>query len=230
MKGQYDWNWAAAEKECRRALELNPRYSLAHWWLGHQLAQLGCFEEANAEFQQAQELDPLSPDIRFYAAWPAFYAHHFEGAVSQLQSLLELDPSYNQAYSLLGETYEQQGDFARATTAIQKSHELGGGVWVQAARARVLAKSGHADEAREVIADLEALWKQHDVTRYVTPYALASIHVSLGDTDHAFEWLGSACAERCEDIALIGIDPRMDALRGDSRFHDALRCAGLASD
>jgi tetratricopeptide (TPR) repeat protein len=183
-------------------------------------------DEATSELQRAQELDPLSSEIRFQAAWPSYYAHRYEETIGMLQALREMDPKYSETSTLLGETYEQQRKFKEAETALGRAiEESSNAGWALSALGRVYGSEGKKAEAQAVLARLQERAKSH----YVTPYGVATIYASLGETDRAFEYMSRACQERCEDMILLLVDPRVQPLRTDDRFQELLRCAGFSS-
>jgi tetratricopeptide (TPR) repeat protein len=224
VKAQYDFEWAEAMTTLQRAIRLNPGDATAHHWFGYVLMELGHFEEAEREFQKAAELDPMTIGTQWHATWPSFYRGDYPRTVSSLKELLAKDASAWSTYSLLGETYEQMGDYDEAIVELRKALALGGNPWVLAAIGRTHAKAGRRDSAMAVLRQLEHLAQG----TYVSPYGAASIHAALGDADRAFELLERALSQHSEDIVLIKIDPRLEPLRTDRRFADLVRRIGLA--
>ena len=217
----YDFDWAAGEREFKRAIELNPSYATAHALYGVFQIQQGQLDDAARLLARAQELDPLSLDTRWFVSWVPFYARDWNGAVAQLQGLCRMDSTYYPAIGLLGETLEQQGDLAGAEAALRTALRLDGNPWLEAALGRVYAKSGRTAQAGAILAGLLA---RRD---YVTPYGIATLYASLGEEDHAFAQLNQAFDDHCEDLGFLKIDPRVDALRADPRFEALFRRVGL---
>jgi tetratricopeptide (TPR) repeat protein len=120
----YDWDWAGAEKEFKRAIELNPRYAGAHQWYGGYLEMMGRAAESLAERREALALDPLSVTINFELALAFYYARDYERAIQQFRKTLELDPNFPLVYAHLPAAYEQKGMYAEAIAGFQKGITL----------------------------------------------------------------------------------------------------------
>ena len=223
VAGQYDFDGRAAEPEFRRAIELNSNSSLARFYYGYWLNEMGRFDEAQVQLSKARELDPLASYIRWLSTWPLFYQGRYDQLVPELQSLIAVDPQFADSYVLLGEVYEQKRDYPGALAELRKAVNLGTHPWALAAIGRVHAESGARDSAFAVIRRLEDLAKE----QYVTPYGIASIYAGLGNHDRAFELLERAYRERSEDLLLLKVDPRVAGLRSDPRFDRLLRRLGL---
>jgi tetratricopeptide (TPR) repeat protein len=219
----YDWDFRRAEAEFRRGIATGSSSATAHIWYGWYLGQRGRFDEARVQFAQAHALDPLSSYANWLETWPDFYQRRFDQTAASLLDLIALHPDYADAYSLLGETREQQGDLVQALVQLRKAESLGTHAWTLAAIGRVQAEAGHRDSALAVISELARRPK----SEFVSPYCVASIYAALGDANHAFQWLERAVHERSEDLLLLGVDPRMDRLRSDPRCTALLRRVGL---
>ncbi len=223
VAAHYDWAWDRSEREFREAIRLNPSSAMAHRWYGHAMVDMNRLDEARQELEAALRLEPTAFN-QWYAAWVPFYAGRYDSAGARLEAILREDPRFWAAWSLLGETYEMQGDYPRALDALERARP-DGNPWVVAAIARIQARQGKRAEALRTLRSLDAVARE----RYVTPYGLASVHAALGDSDRAFELLEQAFRERCEDIALLKVDPRMASLRGDARYGRLLRRIGLGT-
>lgn len=221
----YEWNWPAAEQAFRRAIELNPEYGDAHQRYGIYLTAMGRFAEAHAALARAQELDPLSRIIATIAGYPSYYSRDFDAAVRQFRHVSQIDPNFSMAHFRLGLTYAQQGKLDEALTELTLSKGLSNDRDVVAALGRVHAMRGERAQAESAIAEL------HERSRdtFVSPYQLAVIYVALGDGARAFEWLEKALVDRSYWIIYLNVDPALDPLRGDARFDDLRRRAGLLS-
>jgi len=216
----YDWDWVGAEKEYKRAIELNPGYATAHQWYAMYLSEMGRHNEAIAETKRAQELDPLSLIINVHGGYIFFFARQYDEAIAQCRRTLELNPGFYQAHVYLGWPYEQQKLYAQAISEYQKAIALEPGNPALAAElARACAAAGKRTEALKVISQLKELSKQ----RYVSPYLMAQIHAALGDIDQACAWLEKAYEERSGELCTLKVDPRNDPLRSAPRFQDLLR-------
>ena len=220
IKSEYEWDWLGAEREFKRAIELNPNYATAHHWYSDYLGEMGRHEEAIAEIKRAQQLDPLSLIINTVAGVRFHWARRYDEAVEQLRKTLEMDPNFAVAHHWLGQVYEQMGQHESAIAEHQKAiRASGGSSQAVAALGHAYAAAGKRNEALRILADLNERRK----TAYVSPYDIAVIHVALGEKDQAFEWLEKAYQERAAPIVVLKVDPRLDPLRSDPRFQGLLR-------
>ena len=211
-----EWNWAAAEGEFRRAIDVNPNYPTAHAWYGLCLSGLGRFEEDVAQRTRAVQLDPVSPVWNAGLGDALGRAGRLPEAVRQLQKTLELDPDLLQAHSYLGEVYLREGRNDEAVAEFQKAKGNG-------SLGYAYAVSGHPGEARRVLAELERLATQ----RYVSPLDFAVVHAGLGQRDQAFSWLEKAFDDKVARLSGVRADPRLASLHADPRFADLLRRMNL---
>jgi len=222
----YDWDWPAAEREFKRAIELNPRYAPAHEWYGWYLSATGRFREAEAEKKRALELEPLSLIINFEVALASYLSRNYDQAIDQFQKTLELDANFPPPHTFLGAAYEQKGMFEEAIAAFQRaipvtqSHAK---VLAMAGLAHVYAVSGRKTEARKILGELQRL-SEHS---YVPATDVALVYAGLGDKDKAFAWLDKAYEEHSFSLSNLKVEPRFDPLRSDPRFADLLRRIGL---
>jgi len=225
VKSTQDWDWSGAEAEYLRALALDPRYSTAHHWYSVScLAPLGRLDEALEQMLVAQALDPISSIIARDVALVHYYRHDLGAALDQCDHNVELNPHFPPAYWILGLVQEQRGDFDESAAAFQRAIQLSPqSPKMHAALARTLALSGKSGEARRILAELYELAEK----RYVSPSDLASLHFALEDRDRGFEWLTRAFRDRSFEVMCIGVDPRFDSVRDDSRFAPLVRQLGL---
>jgi TolB-like protein len=222
----YDWDWPGAEKEFKRAIELNPRYAIAHQWYGDYFEVMGRHNEAIAEERRALELDPLSLTINFELGLAFYYARNYDQAIEQFQKTLELDPNFPPPHQFLPAAYEQKGMYGEAIAGFQKGiTPRGGSEWPMSAPGlgHVYAVSGKKAEARTVLNELKQLSGQE----YVPAYDIALIYAGLGEKDQAFAWLEKAYEERSFPMAWLKVEPQWDSLRSDPRFADLVRRVGL---
>jgi serine/threonine protein kinase/Flp pilus assembly protein TadD len=217
---KYDWDWVGAEKEFKRAIELNPSYATAHHWYAGYLSAMGRHNEAIAEAKRAQELDPLSLIINTTGGLVFFYARRYDEAIAQWRSTLELNAGFYPAHLYLGRAYEQQKLYEQAISEYQKALAPGQGNPALAAHlARGYAAAGKRTEALKIISNLRELSKR----RYVSSYVIAQIYTALGDTSRAFQWLDKAYQDRDTWLDWLKAEPGFDSLRSDPRFQDLLR-------
>jgi len=226
LRSVYDWSWAEAERDFRRALELDPGYATAHhWYAVNYLAALRRFDEAREEIRIAHELDPLSLPISVSAGLISFFAAQFDQALEAFQRTLELDDSFAVAHLFRGQTYACMGRGEEALISLRRAVELSGGApEAHAALAHACAVSGREAEARRLLAELLALRRR----RYVSASLVAQVYAGLGERDQALAWLEQAHAERAADLAWVGVRPLFDSLRGEPRLAALLAKMGLS--
>jgi serine/threonine protein kinase len=214
-----DYDFAGAEREFKRAIELNPNYTSAHQWYGSLLTSLGRTEDALVEHRRALEIEPLSLVMNYTYAASLFYARRYDEAIAQAKKTLELDMNSLGAHFLLGSAFVSKGDYAQAVDAFAKSRELSG----DHASAEVIrenfAKGGWQMFLRGVLKDEAS----------VDSYTLAQVHVLLGNKDEAFAQLNKSYGIREPALTRLKVDPRFDPLRDDPRFADLLRRMNLFS-
>jgi TolB-like protein/DNA-binding winged helix-turn-helix (wHTH) protein/Flp pilus assembly protein TadD len=221
VKAQYDLDRAGGERELRRAIELNPNYSIAHLMYGTVLGEEGRSEEALAQVKQAFELDPLSLGTNRALAISFYGARQYEKAIEQQQKTLELDPNSFLARDDLGWMFVQNGMYGEAIAEFDsllarspENTDVLSGLGLAYARAK------RKSDARNVLAKLNDLSKR----KFVPGQCPAVIYAGLGEKDRAFEWLEKAYEQR--SVEGLG-DPVYDSLRSDPRFHDLERRIGI---
>ncbi|HTG95135.1 MAG TPA: protein kinase [Pyrinomonadaceae bacterium] len=220
----YEWNWTDAEKEFKRALELNPRYALTHQWYGGYLERTGHVTEAISERKLALELDPLSAITIFELGMNFLYAQNYDQAIAQFQRCLELDPDFPAAHQFLPIAYVRKGMYEEALAKIREAPE-GAGVNITGVPGYVYAVSGHISDAKKELEELKRLRK----TEYIPAVSLAVICAGLGERDEALSWLEKAFEERAFQMQLLQLDPRLESLRDDPRFKELVRKVGFPS-
>jgi serine/threonine-protein kinase len=199
----YDWDLVGAEREFKRAIELNPNYATAHQWHGTVYEVKGLFEEALDERKQALVLDPLSLAVNAYVGRAFYFARQYDQAIEQLLRTLELDPTFAQAHSFLGQAYLQKKMYREAIAEFKKAS------MTDKDNTAYLSLLGHAyalfGARREALTILDTL-KVQNKQRDGIPYCLSLIYAGLGKRELALEWLQEACEER---------DPSMIHLKGE---------------
>jgi TolB-like protein/DNA-binding winged helix-turn-helix (wHTH) protein len=220
----YDWDWTGAEKEYKRAIELNPRYAIAHQWYGGCLAAMGRRNESIVERKRAQELDPLSLIINFELGVALYYARDYDQAIEQFQKTLELDKNFPPAHNSLSVVYGQKGMFGEAIAGFKIAIPMKGGSEISlGGLGHVYAVSGKTMEARKVIEKLKQLSEQE----YVPATSIALVYAGLGEKDQAIAWLDKGYEQRAFQMQWLKIEPRWDSLRSDPRFQYLMRRVGL---
>jgi tetratricopeptide (TPR) repeat protein len=222
----YDWDWPSAEKEYKRAIELNPRYAIAHQWYGGWFQVMGRGNEAIAERKRAQELDPLSPIVTFELGLAFYYARDYDQAIEQFHKTLELDQNFPPAQQFLPAAYEQKGMYAEAIAGFKRAIPLmGGSEWslTRGGLGHIYAVSGKKSEALAVLDEL----KQISAREYMPATSVALVYAGLGEKDQAFAWLEKGYEERSFQMQWLTLEPRWDSLRSDPRFANLVRRMGL---
>jgi TolB-like protein/DNA-binding winged helix-turn-helix (wHTH) protein/Tfp pilus assembly protein PilF len=220
LKESFDWDWAGAEAEYKRALDLNPNYATGHHWYAEFLAGHARFEQAAAEMNKALELDPISPVIATTVAEMSCRTGHCKEAIDQYQRVLQMHPGYSQASYLLAEAYARLGRYDEAIAQIDRAKalpDLNPG-WASATRAYAAAMSGRRQEALSLLARV-----RKETNRQYVDYMLATVYASLGNTDEAFASLERARRVHDVSLLLVQADYRLDTLKGDPRFKGFLR-------
>ncbi|HKQ04570.1 MAG TPA: tetratricopeptide repeat protein [Blastocatellia bacterium] len=219
----YHWDYAAAEREFKRALELNPGSADAHLWYGEYLALMGRFEESVAAMKRAAQLDPLTPFVVIHPGFPSYLAGRYDEAIAYAQKGLEIDPNVRMIHIDLGLCYAMKGDAVRSIAELQRAIELGDhSPAAQTNLAFAYARAGDRATAQQKLK--QAL---SSANGYVVPYFVATVYAALGDREQAFAWLERAYTERSNYLAWLKTDPRLNDLRADPRFADLLRRVGF---
>ena len=222
----YAWEWTDAERELKRALELNPGYARAAFIYGQFLAEQGRLTEAIGQFTRAHELDPLSSEISGWIAFTYYLNHQYDKSIQESKKLLEADRTFYVAHLNLAQAYVQQGRYAEAEAEINQWQILEPALpFPKAFRAHLYAVSGKREAALSI---LQELLKANATQNYLDPYLIATIYTGLSDKEQAFAWLEKAYQARSEDLLNIKSEPRLDNLRTDPRFADLLRRLRLA--
>jgi eukaryotic-like serine/threonine-protein kinase len=220
----HDWDWIGAEKEFKRAIELNPGYPTAHSWYGEYLMAMGRFDEALAEMNRAYELTPQSPLTNLALGSRFFYVRQYPEAIEQCQKTLAMDAAFIPTHVFLGRAYARNGAHEEAIAELRKALELSEGDSNElAALANAYAISHQAGEAQKLLDQL----KERSSQTYVQPSLIATIYVGLGQRDQALDWLQKAYEDRSAGLVYLKIDPAFDDIRSDPRFVDLLRRIGL---
>ena len=216
IKENYDWDWKEAEREYKRAIELNPSYATAHQWYAGFLGAMGRHDESIAENKRAQELDPLSPIIGTDLGTNFCSARQYDKAIEELHKVLEMDPNYIVAHIFLGVAYAGKEMYNEAISELKKASDLSGGdeSLIKVFLGVIYSLSGRKDEAEKVLEEMIELSKQ----RFISPYFIAIINAGLGQNDEVFKWLEKAYEERDHWMPSLKVFPVLDSVRSDPRF------------
>jgi serine/threonine-protein kinase len=211
----YDWDWEGAAAEFRRAIDLDPRYATAHQWYAFLLASRGRLEEALVEGHTAQELDSSSVSVRRSLAWIYYYARRYEPARYHLSRAIAMNPGAEETYRVLGLTLAIDGQLDEAERVLREAVSMAGsGSYTSATLGFALARAGKRAEGEELLARLEEERRKG----YVSPVALATLYLGLGQHDRALDWAEKAYEERRGWLAYLTVNPLLDPVRGNPRF------------
>jgi TolB-like protein/Tfp pilus assembly protein PilF len=222
---QQEWDWAGAEREYQRAIELNPSDPLARIWYAIYLYAMQRFEEAVAQAERAQRLDPVSPLVNTWAGAAYFFAGRPEEAMVSWQKALELDPSYSDASIVLARTYVTKGLYLQAIAELQKALIFNPREpFVVGALAHAYARAGQREEALKLLGELKRIEAERGS---IPTFSFIWAYAGLNDKEHAFAWLEKSYEERRDRMVWLNVDPLLDPLRPDPRFHELVRRVGL---
>ena len=221
---QYDWNWPAAEVAFRRALELNPRYPVAHQFYADYLKAMGRFPEAIEHMKTALDLDPGSLAINTGLGHVLYLSRQYDEAIRQYRKAVDMDPKFVLSHLWFGRPYLQKGMYAEALAEVSEAVRLSGeSTMALGVLGHVYGSAGQRNEAEALLRKLQ----DRASLSYVASYWIALICVGLGDKDQAFEWLERALQERSSWLVWSGVEPRFDSIRPDDRFTLLLGRLGL---
>ena len=211
------WDWADAEKELKKGIELNPNYATAHKFYGNYLSDLGHFEESLATYRRAQELEPLSLIVSANLAEVYLTTGDINAALEQCQRALQLDPDWYYVRQLMALVYLKQGRNAESVVEAEKSVELSKRLGNSLGTLGfIYSQTGRRDEAMALIEELKA---KH-AKQQAYGLELARIYVGLGDKEQAFAWLEKDFQSHSSTLPSWMFIPPLDSLRADPRFKD----------
>jgi eukaryotic-like serine/threonine-protein kinase len=221
----YEWDWPAAEKQLKRALELNPSSAEAHLLYGNYFEALGRSQEALAEVRLAQALDPLSLPVQAAVLFSFMGARQYDQVIEHARRITEREPGFAVGYMVAALAHGEKGEFDPAIEMMEKATKIEDNTTFTAMTAHVHAAKGDRREAEKLLADLKSISSR----RYVCAYELAHAYVKLGDKKQAFEWLEKGERERADCMAWLLSEPWMDPLRSDPRYREIIQRVGLAT-
>ncbi len=220
----FDWDWSVAERELRRALDLNESYEEAHHQFSHLLLTVGRPDESLTESRRALELNPLDLLLNVHLGWHYAMSGQNDRAIAQYKSVLELDSNHYQALRHIGWAYMYSSLHAEAIAALEAANKLEpDNAQAMTALAAAYAAAGRSADARKILQPLEADSPRH----YVSACDIAAVYAALGKAKDAFAWLEKAIEERSPRLVELTLDPIFDPLRSDPRFDGLVRRVGL---
>jgi len=228
IKLSYDWDWAGAEHEFNRAIELNPGYPLAYVMYGQYLTMVGRQTDAVPYFEKAHKLDPLFGQSYRGEGYSCFMAHKYDEAIIQYRKALELEPDAITYFGLVLARAEG-GDYVTAITEAEEATKVDNSPLLLTSLASAYARAGRRADANHVLRRLQELWERQGTapawhtgrSPYVCPYEVAGVYAQLRENDRAFDWLDKAYRNR-SCLYWLRVDPRFDSIRPDPRFQELL--------
>jgi TolB-like protein/DNA-binding winged helix-turn-helix (wHTH) protein/Flp pilus assembly protein TadD len=218
----FDWDWKAAEREYKKAIELSPSYATAHQWYAWHLIVLGKNDEAIAEMRRAENLDPLSLIISADMADVLLVARRYDQSMEQSRKTMEMDAGFAVTHYQFGQVFVQKHMYSEGIAELQRAIALSGGnKTFRSNLAYAYARSGRKDEALEILYDLE----NRSSSGFSNAAEIALVYVGLDDLDKAMIWLEKSYTERFNPSILMR--PCFDPLRSDPRFQKLLGRIGL---
>jgi tetratricopeptide (TPR) repeat protein len=220
---RHGWDWPAAERSYRRALELNPSYATARHWYAEYLMVRGRLDEARRQMQEARRLDPLSPRINLDVGLPDYFAERYEQAAEAARLVAELYPGFAPAHVALQQARERQGRYPEALQALRRAAQaLEADAAPVAEVEAALAAGGPPGYWKAMLQLAERGWPAA-----VSPAHRANMNAALGDSERALEWLERAYADRDDELVWAAVEPWYAPLRGHARFKALLEKMGL---
>ena len=217
----HNWDFAGAEREFRRALELNPSYATGHQWYAHNLNLVGRQSEAIGEMKRTVALDPLSLVANTTLGYQLFSARQYDQAIEQCRKVLEMDPGFASAHFRLGLAYEQKGMVEEAIAEFRKASSEDSSE-IMAALGHAYGIAGKRDDARQIIIQLTQPSKLASKLRYISPYDVAIAYAGLGERDNVLLWLEKAYEEHSWGCLKMRHEPRLDIVRLTPRFQSLI--------
>jgi TolB-like protein/Tfp pilus assembly protein PilF len=216
------WDWTAAEREYKRALELNPNLAEAQRWYSVYLTTQSQHQQAIAAIRRARELDPLSLPVSGDVGWTLLNARQYDDAIAAVKKTLELDQNFARASTYLGYIYAAKGMYSEAIAHYLEAIQLDDrSMSIQIYLGAAYARSGDRPRAQAILKRLQT------TKEYVSPGELAILYGSLGEQEQAFASLERAYAVHDLQLQYLGVDPAFDPLRSDPRFGNLMHRVGL---
>jgi len=211
----YQWDFAGAEREFRRAIELNPRYPTAHQWFAEYLTAVGRFDEAIAEIRLAASLDPLSLIVNSSQAYILYMARRYDESIEQCRRVLDMEPNFPEAVDYLKRAYDQKAMYRESVQMRQRRRQILG---LDSRETPALRAAAAATTPREY-------WRRRVEQELIEsraegllPFEFAELLAQAGEHDRALEWLEKACAQHDFMSMYIRVTPNLDSVRSDPRY------------
>ena len=229
--GEYEWDWAAEERELKRAIQLDPNSSLAHSNYAVHLLTLRHQTEGIQQINTALELDPFAPWQHSIASYVFLGARQYDPAIREARRAVEIDPSFALGHELLAGALGAKGMFGEALTEWLRYLSLDGDAQLARELEGATKKiSSPGDPGHKLALITLSYYQRKSKTRYVEALIIAGAYIDLGDKDRTLEWLNKAYQERSTGLCTALLVPSWDPLRSDPRFQDLLRRMNLPVD
>ncbi len=221
----YEWKFLEAEREFKRAIDLDPNYSTAHQWYAFDLAAMGRLDEAVAELERARQTDPFSAIINTDLAEFLFYDRKYDEALRQARATVEMDPNFAHAHRVMERVYGQRRMFSEAIAEGRRSVELSGGdSWMLLELAHIYLMAGKKTEMQDCLKTAASIGPGGTLP----DEALSAVmYVSLGDPDRGWKVMENLYHGRDGGLILLNADPSFDVLKSDPRFQQLVKRIGL---
>jgi TolB-like protein/DNA-binding winged helix-turn-helix (wHTH) protein/Tfp pilus assembly protein PilF len=218
----FDWDWQTAEREFRRAIELNPNYATAHHWYAEHLTWRGRFDEALQESERARQLDPLSLIVAADNGAILYFSRQYDQAIERWRSVQAMDPDFLRAHLIIG-AYTEKGMYREALAENERLRSKIEPPSFWSWQAYIYGREGQTAEAWRAIEKLLSLNNR----RSVDPFVVGWAYLGLRDKDQAMFWLERAHAQHSIELVTLKVNPIFDFLRQDPRFANLLTSVGL---
>ena len=220
----YDWDWAAAEQEAMRAMELSPNNASAYDVMANYLSTVGRLEDSVSEIDRAHAINPRSVPIMTDRIVITAMARKYDQAIADGRQATASDPDAGSLHAWLSVAYMLAGHYQEGIAEAETGYRLDDNPLHESILAAAYAKGNKRTAAEKVLADVKGKLK----TRYSCSYEVGIAYVFLSRPDTAFQLLEKAYQDRSDCMPMLGVDPRMDAIRSDSRYKELLRRLDLA--
>jgi len=219
----YDWNFPAAARELRTAIELDPANPISHQVLGYYFTAIGALDEALREHQSAVRLNPVDLVDISNIGDIYYYQRRYDEAIRQYRKTLDLDPGFTWARWHLGKALVKKRMFASAIEELEAASRIEPQPWTRATLGYAYASASRASEAIRILDELNA----DSARRYVSPLAVAAIYIGLAQPDRALDWIERAYPEHDDWLVWIKQDPVFEPVSESPRFRALLKRIGL---
>ncbi|MFC2141943.1 protein kinase [Acidobacteriota bacterium] len=220
IKFEYHWDWEGAEREFKRAIDLNPNYATAHQWYAEFLNNMGRYNEARQEIELALELSPLSLVVNAIVGFIDVYGRRYDEAITQYKKTIELDSNFIMTYAFLSDAYRYNGQYQEGLEALEEWRETGK-IKESGFNYKKMMFYAHMGQLEETIKFYEQI--KSDINNYYT----ALMFFEIGDNDQGFEYFEKAYEERYAGMRFIKVEPELDHIRSDQRYKEILRKMNL---